>query len=124
MSPIRCFLLCLALTACARTAVAHDIVPADWCVDENAKPERVASFKFDGGQIRDVMAKCGILEGEDHFHTVANAMGEWCRIVAPRQDAMPFISGPSSFIDKDHHARYRIDDGITGICAVCVRPSR
>lgn len=100
---------------------AHEVVPPDWCIDEKREPQIVAKFEFDEKELREVMAKCGIVEHDeqDAWHAVSSTMSEYCEIVAPRKNAMPFITGPQSYLSKEHHKTYKISEGITGSCAVC-----
>ena len=124
----RFFVLTAALASLlfASVASAHETVPKDWCVDTTRSPKIIVNFKFDGSQLQSLIDKCGIVDevkGQDHWTLASLAIGEYCKSVAPDEDEpMPFISGPKSHLTPEHHEGYRLDQGLTGVCAVC--PSR
>ncbi|ALN94227.1 hypothetical protein [Lysobacter gummosus] len=107
------------LLASPLTVQAHEVVPPDWCVKEKETPIIVAKFDFDGKELREVMAKCGIVEKDDQWHTATETMLAYCAVVAPLKGALPFMTGPDSYQSKEHHSRYKLDEGVSGACAVC-----
>ncbi|WP_242111505.1 hypothetical protein [Luteimonas aquatica] len=114
-----------ALLLPSLAAQAHETLPPDWCMQEGQQPEIVVKFDFDGPQLREVMDKCGIVDSTDHWHAASEAMSAYCGIVAPSKSAMPVIFGPSTYLSEDHHASYRIEQGLKGACVVCPpRPGR
>lgn len=108
-----------ALLASPLAGRAHEVVPADWCIKEKEAPKIVARFEFDGPQLHELMNKCGIVEKEDNWATATETIVSYCKIVAPLKDAVPFVLGPKEYLDGSHHERYRLDQGLSGACAVC-----
>lgn len=100
---------------------AHDVVPPDWCVQDGREPEIVARFDFDGPELNAYMHKCGIVEAnkKDGWHAASEAVGIYCEEKSPQKGAVPFVSGPETYLTLEHHATYRTDQGIKGVCAVC-----
>lgn len=124
MSPVRtllrfrsaaCFAAALTLSPlCA----AHEVVPPDWCVQEQSEPQILARFEFDGPQLATLVQKCGIVE-KDRWLAASQALIEHCRSETGRSDAVPFVFGPDSYLSERHHEVYRLEDGARGACAVC-----
>lgn len=124
MSPLRsalrirsaiCFAAAMALSPlCA----AHEVVPPDWCIQEQREPRILARFEFDGKALADLAQKCGIVE-DDEWHTASATLIQYCQTETRRRDAVPFVFGPDSYLSKDHHVTYRLDEGARGACAVC-----
>lgn len=110
------FAVLLALPLAGR---AHEVVPADWCIKDKEAPKIVARFEFDGPQLHELMDKCGIVEKEDAWATATATIVAYCKIVAPLKNAVPFVLGPEEFLDASHHERYRLEQGLSGACAVC-----
>jgi hypothetical protein len=111
-----------------RPAHAHDTIPKDWCTEPGTRPVIVNSFRFDGKGLRDFLARCGIVDKDDWYAAHAGAL-YYCNTPASRERSsslspqsliVPYIKGPQSFYDKDHHITYRIDDGLAGSCVMCV----
>jgi len=105
----------LAFAPCAQ---AHETLPPDWCLDSKREAEIVEKFEFNGDELREVAAKCGIVEKDDWL-TASATLAAYCKIAAPLKDAVPFVFAPDSYAGEGHHAEYRLDDGATGVCAVC-----
>ncbi|MBX9401351.1 hypothetical protein K4L06_08485 [Lysobacter sp. BMK333-48F3] len=116
-----CLLAVAAAFVVVPSAQAHETVPPDWCLDSKREAEIVGKFEFDGGELREVAAKCGIVEKDDWL-TASATLAAYCKIVAPLKDAVPFVFAPDSYAGKGHHTEYRLDDGATGVCAVCPPP--
>lgn len=116
LSPL--VLAAVAAFAWVPCAQAHETLPPDWCLDNKREAEIVAKFEFDGDELRDLAAKCGIVE-HDEWLTASATLGAYCNIVAPLKDAVPFVFAPDSYAGEDHHTAYRLDDGAVGVCAVC-----
>ncbi|WP_363799400.1 hypothetical protein ABU614_04420 [Lysobacter firmicutimachus] len=110
-----------AAIAFVPSARAHETLPPDWCLDSKREAEIVAKFEFDGDELREVADKCGIVEHDDWL-TASATLAAYCKIVTPLKDAVPFVFGPDSYAGKGHHTEYRLDDGATGVCAVCPPP--
>lgn len=108
------FLLALPLAV-----QAHEVVPADWCVNEKTTPKIVAQFDFDGKELHELMDKCGIVEQGDEWSSATQTMIHYCQVVAPLKKAVPFIVGPGSYRSDEHHSSYRLEQGISGSCAIC-----
>ena len=119
------FVLSVALAALsfASAASAHETIPENWCVDTNRAPKIIVSFQFDGSQLQALVDKCGIVDevrSPDHWTQATLAIGEYCKGVAPpRDEAVPFISGPRSYGTTTHHGDYRLYEGLVGVCVVC-----
>ncbi|GAB3351905.1 hypothetical protein [Lysobacter tyrosinilyticus] len=105
----------------ASVASAHETIPKNWCVDATRDPKIIVNFQFDGDQLRTLVDKCGIVDVKhDQWTQASLAIGEYCKSVAPAgDDPMPFISGPKSYLTPDHHDGYRLNQGLSGVCAVC-----
>lgn len=111
-----------------RQAAAHDTLPKDWCTEPDMVPVIAKTFAFDGGDLRLYVEKCGIVD-QDDWHAAHAGMLHYCNAhpakelpaLPPLESlVMPYIEAPNSFVNKDHHLTYRIDDGIAGSCVVCV----
>ncbi|MFK3647821.1 hypothetical protein ACI2IY_05210 [Lysobacter enzymogenes] len=130
MSPFRArFALCcfLASMTLSPLCAAHEVVPPDWCVQEGREPKIVARFDMDGDQLASYAHKCGMVEHpqqKDQWDVASQSMLIYCEEQAPKQGAVPFVSGPETYLSKAHHTAYRIDQGIRGVCAVCPPPSK
>ena len=98
---------------------AHEVVPPDWCIKEKEAPKIVAKFDFDGKELHELMNKCGIVEKEDDWSTATATIVSYCQIVAPLKGAVPFVVGPEAYRSEAHHDAYRLDQGLSGSCAVC-----
>lgn len=113
----------VVLSLASVVASAHETIPKDWCVEETRTPEIIVKFQFDGSQLRTLVDKCGIVDGvkdPDHWTQATLAIGEYCKSVAPAGDEpMPFISGPKTYRTAAHHDGYSLDEGLSGVCAVC-----
>jgi hypothetical protein len=111
----------LIALAFASTGSTHETVPQDWCLDKGTTPEIVDLFAFDGDALKKQVIKCGIVDSSDHWTQASRAVAMYC---AEQGDArpfpLPFVSGPSSYTSRRHHEDYRLDDGLSGACAVCV----
>jgi hypothetical protein len=104
---------------------AHETMEPDWCSGKDDEIHVVHRFVFDGREVRRVMDRCGIVDdpNENKWHLVHAAAAQYCASFAPRgQTARPVIVGPESFTSPHHHALYRIADGLSGGCAVCISP--
>ncbi|WP_369934098.1 hypothetical protein [Xanthomonas tesorieronis] len=108
-----------ALLALPLAAHAHDTLPPDWCLEEDQEPEVVVKFDFDGGQLRQVMDKCGVVDSHEPYTNALNTIGAYCDVVAPSRSAKPIVLGPSTFLARDHHTAYRMEQGLKGACVVC-----
>lgn len=110
------------------TISAHETVPKDWCLDEATTPDIVDTFQFNGQQLRELVDKCGIVDlvkSPDDWTQASAAVAMYC---ADKGDAsqlpMPFVSGPKGYVTPLHHEQYRLDNGLSGACAVCVKKKR
>lgn len=110
-----CFAAVMALSPlCA----AHEVVPPDWCIQEQREPQIVTRFEFSGKELAELAQKCGIV-GKDHWDTASLTLIQYCQTESSRKDAVPFVFGPDSYLSASHHQTYRIDEGVRGACAVC-----
>lgn len=130
----------LAGLALAPLASAHESIPADWCVQQGMKPLVIEKFDFDGRRLREETDKCGIIEAikkADEWTYATGTMALYCAasaetvkeplasLIADSKDPpVPYITGPDLYLSKAHHEQYRIADGISGACVVCVRESK
>lgn len=115
-----------AIVACP--ADAHDTIPKDWCTEPGTRPVIVSDFQFDGKGLHDFLAKCGIVDKDDWYAAHAGAL-YYCN-TPPSEERpsssfqqsliVPYIKGPKSFYEKDHHLVYNISDGLAGSCVMCV----
>ena len=108
-----------ALLTLPMAAHGHDTLPPDWCLEEDREPEIVVKFDFNGGQLRELMDKCGVVDHEQPYMNALETIGAYCDIVAPSKSAKPFILGPDTFLARDHHTAYRMEQGLKGACVVC-----
>lgn len=119
------FLVTLAGTT---TISAHETVPKDWCVDEATTPDIVDTFQFNGQQLRELVDKCGIVDlvkSPDDWTQASAAVAMYCAEKGDAsQAAVPFVSGPKGYVTPLHHDKYRLDSGLGGVCAVCVKKTR
>lgn len=121
MSPsrIRFALCCFAVSmALSPLCAAHEVIPPDWCLQDQHEPKIVARFDMDGKELRGFLAKCGIVE-KDKWRGATKGAIEYCKLAAPKDNAVPFVFGPDSYLSPDHHSLYDLDEGISGACAVC-----
>lgn len=100
-------------------AHGHDTLPPDWCLEEGQEPEVVVKFDFDGGQLRQVMDKCGVVDSHEPYANALNTITAYCDVVAPSRSAKPIVLGPATFLARDHHSTYRMEQGLKGACVVC-----
>ncbi|NYF21256.1 hypothetical protein HDC36_002725 [Xanthomonas sp. JAI131] len=109
----------VALLALPVAALGHDTLPPDWCLEEGQEPQIVMEFDFNGGQLRELMDKCGVVDHEQPYMNALETIGAYCDIVAPSRAAKPLILGPTTFLARDHHSAYRMEQGLKGACVVC-----
>lgn len=121
--PSRTLFVLLALFAGG--AGAHETVDPDWCLGESQTPLIVSEFDFDKKALSSLVQRCGEVD-KDHWHQANAAIQYHCAVEVDQSfgKAVPFISGPQDFLDKRHHDTYRIDQGLVGVCAVCVQKVR
>lgn len=131
MIKIRAFFSTLVLfnaAIIAHPADAHDTIPKDWCTEPGTTPVIVSNFQFDGKGLNDFLAKCGIVDKDDWYAAHAGAL-YYCntppseeRTSSSFQQSLivPYIKGPKSFYEKDHHLVYNISEGLAGSCVMCV----
>jgi hypothetical protein len=121
--PRRALFVLLALFAGG--AGAHETVDPNWCVGESQAPLIVSEFNFDKKALTSLVQRCGEVD-KDHWHQANAAIQYHCAVEAEQRfgKPVPFISGPREFLDKRHHDTYRLDLGLTGVCAVCVQKVR
>ncbi|MBN6103899.1 hypothetical protein JR064_17150 [Xanthomonas sp. CFBP 8703] len=100
-------------------AHGHDTLPPDWCLEEDQEPEVVVKFDFNGGQLRQVMDKCGVVDSHEPYANALNTITAYCDVVAPSRSAKPIVLGPATFLARDHHSTYRMEQGLKGACVVC-----
>lgn len=100
-------------------AHAHDTLPPDWCLEESQEPEVVVKFDFDGEQLRQTMDKCGVVDSHEPYTNTLNTIAAYCEVVAPSRSAKPIVLGPTTFLARDHHSAYRMEQGLKGACVVC-----
>lgn len=121
------FLAFLALGT-TQTIAAHETVPKDWCVDEGTTPDIVDTFQFDGQALRKLVDKCGIVDlvqSSDDWTQASAAVAFYCADKGDgAQTPMPFVSGPKGYVTPLHHEKYRLDGGVSGVCAVCIKRKR
>jgi hypothetical protein len=115
-------LLLLCGLSMSWSSQGHQTIPKTWCANPDDRPEVVSTFQFKGKDLEDLIRKCGIVDKpEDHWHSVKNAIAYHCQTTAPRgYSSVPFITGPETYNSELHHEQYRISDGLTGGCAVCI----
>ncbi|UXI70246.1 hypothetical protein [Tahibacter amnicola] len=126
----RLFVLCAAVAALsgATSASAHETVPKDWCTQPAASPLVVDEFQFDGAGLRHLIDKCGIVDlakPPDAWTQVSLAIDDYCsKLDVPglADTPVPIIAAPKSYRTSGHHLGYSIDQGLAGVCAVCVTP--
>lgn len=109
----------VALLASPMAAHGHETLPPDWCLEETQEPEIVVKFDFNGRQLQELMAKCGVVDHEQPYMNALETIGAYCDIVAPARSAKPVILGPDAFLARDHHTAYRMEQGLKGACVVC-----
>lgn len=117
--PLVATALVVLLVALPLAAHAHDTLPPDWCLEEDQEPEVVVKFDFDGGQLRQVMDKCGVVDSHEPYTNALNTIGAYCDVVAPSRSAKPIVLGPTTFLSREHHSAYRMEHGLKGACVVC-----
>jgi len=100
-------------------AHAHDPLPPDWCLEESQEPEVVVKFDFDGEQLRQTMDKCGVVDSHEPYTNTLNTIAAYCEVVALSRSAKPIVLGPTTFLARDHHSAYRMEQGLKGACVVC-----
>lgn len=125
----------------AMPTLAHQTVSTGWCSVNNAQIEIVGTFNYGGQELsnysvgriaRDLLTwepcydtnGCGIV---DQWHWASQRAAEYCRslVNTGQRDALqpiPVIDGPTSYFGDKHH-KYKFDDGLTGVCAVCYEGS-
>lgn len=61
--------------------------------------------------------RCGIV---DDWHLAAEIIQQYCAQLATENlTSVPFMQGPETFLDGNHHQHYKLDDGIEGLCVIC-----
>jgi hypothetical protein len=116
-----------ALLLTAFKADAHESLPPTWCLDPQSTPIIVSSFSFAQVQLQQYSElprpgeNCGVV---DNWHWAKRMALEYCASVSnPSVPAMPFVDRPHTFNDEQlHHALYRFEDGLAGVCVICPSP--
>lgn len=108
------------------SAYGHEIIPEYWCTDARQTPKIIDQFNFDGDKLRDLIKRCGEVDkSNDHWHAVAGAIFYYCNFELHENGygelpVLPYVTGPESFNNREHHSIYTIDQGVVGSCVVCV----
>lgn len=109
------------------TARAHQPVTEGWC--ESGTPKVIDMFNFDKEELASLIQSCGIVDIDkdiqDHWHEANYAGQYYCETLVPGTPFANFrvtsvITGPKSFVEKAHHSTYRISEGLSGSCLVCI----
>ncbi len=133
MQNIRIMLLATAVAGCLSTplsACADETIPADWCMDPKSSPKVIKSFDFDEKQLAELYDRCGVVDDHhDDWHAARLASQFYCDTLVAKDLrgkmlVVPVVTGPNSFNDEAHHSIYRMDQGLTGACVVCVPPTK
>ncbi len=99
----------------------HQMVEDEWCMGPHEHPEVIESFNFNEKDLGNVMLGCGIvLNPRNNWQSISTAIGIYCDNLARGYNARAIITGPKSFLSRNHHETYRISDGLVGGCAVCI----
>jgi hypothetical protein len=138
-------LLCLCVGLLASVpAQSHQTTSTSWCSVNNAQIEIVGSFSYTATELSEYSANrvplnlltwepcddaldpdgCGIV---DNWHWANQRAAAYCRsLVATDQrntlQPIPVIDGPITFFGDKHH-KYKFEDGLNGVCAVCISGS-
>jgi hypothetical protein len=144
MTAFRSVLFLLAFLGASLPASGHDTLPREWCSDPNLTPVIVGEFAFEELELRKYndelpADRCGIV---DAYHGATHISHEHCaklgglehRSESERSGEkeqlpgiefgdwpMPIVLEPEIYNDaRKHHAKYRFEDGLSGVCVICV----
>lgn len=144
MSPIRFALALAAGLAVSCIAAAHDDFPGtDWCTNgtialtgefaftraelyaEVQRRQEAASTGCIGrptASIGGPVGHCGIFDPPyEAARSIARAAcGASESAAAPANDIVAIVRSPPSFNAENHHEIFNLEEGINGICGVCV----
>jgi hypothetical protein len=127
MTPLR-LLLGLFVATASFTAIAHDTLGRDWCVDPNSVPEILGEFEFKPRQLKalsrvvvpaEAIDKCGMVD-RSQWHSAMHISGNFCEnLSGGDENVKAIILEPSSYAAAEHHSAYTFSEGLSGVCVYC-----
>lgn len=131
MQFLRSILFMLVLSIALPTS-AHETLPKEWCLDPATTPQIVMKFEYEEKELVElaynlpVESKCGIVDGlpgDDAWHAAVHIAHNACATEGLKRIPMPIVDTPM-YNDKNHHKLYDLSHGLSGVCVVCVNPTR
>lgn len=137
----RGLLMAVAGLLTATAVHAHSELPdAEWC--SRGVPTPVAEFEIAPATLlaerereqqcssgKSMPKTCG--QFDDDYGTSRRSALRVCEaFAAPRTGpgdlgrVIAVVESPASYLDPDHHALYRVEEGLSGVCVRCEAPRR
>ena len=125
--------------AASFSAVAHDTLGRDWCLDPEIEPQILGEFAFNKQELHKlsknelivpspVLDKCGMVD-RSLWHSAMHISTNYCeRLAVLLSDSQSDISvenvravvlEPSSYLEPEHHSEYSFSEGLSGVCVFC-----